>query len=189
MNETVWDGKIPIIETPRLLLRELSQKDTDDVFEYASIPEVTNYLVWYPHQFIQDSIDFINFAKDQFVKNISIIWGIEFKEELKLIGTIDLRNTQLINNCGEIGYVISNKYWNKGIMTEALKSVIMFGFNDMKLNRIEAHCESENIGSSRVMEKAGMQFEGLLREKIYIKNKYRSMKMYSILKSEYIDQS
>jgi ribosomal-protein-alanine N-acetyltransferase len=66
-----------------------------------------------------------------------------------------------------------------------LKSVIKFGFNDLKLHRIEAHCEAENIGSSRVMEKAGMKYEGVLREKIYIKNKYRSMKMFSILKSEY----
>jgi ribosomal-protein-alanine N-acetyltransferase len=185
MNDIIRVTEIPNIVTDRLLLRELSFKDTDDVYEYASIPAVTTFLVWHPHQSRQDSIDFINFAKEQFVKNITIIWGIEFKEERKLIGTIDLRNTQLINNCGEIGYVISNKYWNRGIMTEALKSVIKFGFNDLKLHRIEAHCETENIGSSRVMEKAGMKNEGVLREKIYIKNKYRSMKMFSILKSEY----
>jgi len=189
MNDIIQITKIPVLETERLILRELSPEDADDVLEYASVPDVTTFLVWYPHQVKQDSIDFINFAKDQLVNNLTIIWGIEIKENKKLIGTIDLRNTQLINNCGEIGYVISNKYWNNGIMTEAVKRVIMFGFNEMKLNRIEAYCEVENIGSARVMEKAGMQFEGVLREKIYIKNKYRSMKMYSILKSEYINQN
>ena len=187
MNDDLQILKIPLIETERLNLRELTLEDVNDVFEYASISEVSTFLPWYPHKSKQDSIDFINFAKDQFAKNISIIWGIELKEDSKLIGTVDIRNTQPINNCGEIGYVLSNKYWNKGIMTEAVKAIINYGFNEMKLNRIEALCEAENISSLRVMEKAGMQFEGFLREKVYIKNQYRSMKIYSILKSDYIN--
>lgn len=58
-------------------------------------------------------------------------------------------------------------------------------FEVLHLNRIEAHCEEENIGSWRVMEKCGMKYEGTLREKVFIKERFRSMKMYSILKQEW----
>jgi ribosomal-protein-alanine N-acetyltransferase len=189
MKNKIPISQIPLIETERLILRELSMDDVDDIYGYASIPEVSTFLLWYPHKSKQDSIDFINFAKNMFAKDISIIWGIELKEEKKLIGIFDLRTIQLINNCAEIGYVISNLYWNKGYISEAIQSIIKFCFNDLKLNRVEAHCDKENTGSARVMEKAGMKFEGTLREKLFVKEKYRSMKLYSILKSEYIDRS
>lgn len=89
------------------------------------------------------------------------------------------------NNCAEIGYVISKDFWNKGIMTEALKSLIKFCFEELHLNRLESHCEEENTGSWHVMEKCGLKYEGTLREKVFVKERYRSMKMYSILRSEY----
>jgi ribosomal-protein-alanine N-acetyltransferase len=189
MNNKIPISKIPVIETERLILRELSLDDVDDIFGYASIPEVSTFLLWYPHKSKQDSIDFINFAKDMFAKDISIIWGIELKEEKKLIGIFDLRTMQLINDCAEIGYVISNIYWNRGFISESIQEVIKFCFNELKLNRVEAHCDEENIGSARVMEKAGMKYEGTMREKLYVKDKYRSMKLYSILKSEFIQQN
>jgi len=179
--------KIPVIETERLILRELSLEDTDNVFEYASIPEVTAFLLWHPNQSRHDSINFINFAKDLFEKKISIIFCIELKEDKKIVGIFDIRITELINNCCEIGYVLVNKYWNRGIIPEGLRSIIKYGFNELKINRIEAKCDSEDIGSSQILEKAGMQYEGTMREKVYVKDKYRSMKMYSILKREYID--
>jgi len=178
-------SKIPELNTKRLLLRKINLKDARDIFEYAQVKDATSHVPWDPHKSIQDSRAFIKFATEQFTAGSSIIWGIEVKKEKKLIGTIDLRGWRTTNNCGEIGYVISNKYWNMGFITEALKAVIKFGFEKLQLNRIESHCEEENIGSWHVMEKAGMKYEGTLREKIFMKEKYRSMKMYSILKKEY----
>ena len=72
-------------------------------------------------------------------------------------------------------------------MTEAVKAAIDFGFSNMPLNRIEARCDLENIASARVLEKVGMKFEGLLRQHIYSKGSYHDMKMYSILKQEWLD--
>lgn len=188
MKNKIPISQIPVIETERLKLRELSMDDVDDIYGYASIPEVSTFLLWYPHKSKQDSIDFINFAKNMFEKDISIIWGIELKEEKKLIGIFDLRTIQLINDCAEIGYVISSAYWNKGYISEAIKVIIKFCFDELMLNRVEAHCDEENIGSARVMEKAGMKYEGTLREKLFVKDKYRSMKLYSILKKEYTEE-
>jgi len=88
----------------------------------------------------------------------------------------------------EIAYALSRKYWRKGLMTEAVKEVIKFGFEKMNLNRIYARCFPENIGSYRVMEKAEMQFEGILRKQMFIKGKFQDMKLYSILRREYYAQ-
>ena len=177
--------EIPKIETERLILRKITTDDVNDIFEYASVPEVTTFVLWETHRSKQDSLDFVKFAEEQFNNNLSIIWGIEIKNEKKLIGTIDLRNWKAIHKCGEVGYVVSKKYWNKGYVSEATKAVIKFGFKELHMNRIEAHCEEENIGSWKVMEKCGMKFEGILREKVFIKGRFRTMKMYSILKKEW----
>ncbi len=176
---------VPVLETDRLLLKKLSLNDAEDIYEYAHEDEVTKYVIWNRHKSVGDSVEFINYAAEEFRNGTSIVWGLEVKNERKVIGTIDLRNFNNEHKCGEIGYCISKKYWNQGFTTEALKAVINFGFERLYLNRLEAHCELENIASWRVMEKAGMIYEGILREKVLIKSKFRSMKMYSILKSDY----
>lgn len=186
MKNSINLTEIPAFETERLLLRKLSLCDADDIFEYAHVPEVTEYVIWNPHNTKQDSIDFVKFTEDQFRQNQEIAWGIELKAEKKIIGTIGLLKWHNLHRCGETGYCISKNYWGKGIVTEALKAVIDFSFRTLNLNRVEAHCEEENIGSWKVMQKAGMTFEGILREKVCIKGKFRSMKVYSILKNEYV---
>ena len=84
----------------------------------------------------------------------------------------------------EIGYVISKEYWGKGMTTEAVKEVVKFGFDQMDLVRIQAQCFTENQASARVLEKAGMVCEGILRKAMYIKGKHRDLKMYSILRED-----
>jgi len=177
--------EIPRIEAERLMLRKITEEDVNDIFEYASVPEVTKFVLWDTHKTQKDSLDFVKFAEEQFINCLSIVWGIEIKSEKKLIGSIDLRAWKTIHKCGDIGYAISMKYWNKGYVSEAMKAVINFGFESLHLNRIEAHCEEENIGSWKVMEKCGLKYEGTLREKVFIKGRFRSMKMYSLLKSEW----
>jgi [ribosomal protein S5]-alanine N-acetyltransferase len=68
----------------------------------------------------------------------------------------------------ELGYVLSREHWGKGLMPEAVRAVIRFGFGRMELNRIQARCVAENTASARVMEKAGMTYEGTLRESEYL---------------------
>ena len=176
---------IPTLETERLILRELKTNDVENIFEYASIPEVAEYVQWYPHKTKEDSLGFINFALEQFFTGASLIWGIVLKSENKLIGSIDLRDWKSDNKCSDTGYVISKNYWNKGFVSEALRAVINFAFEELHLNRIEAHCEEENKGSWHVMEKCGMKYEGTLREKVFIKGRFRTMKVYSILQKEW----
>lgn len=82
----------------------------------------------------------------------------------------------------EMGYALSRNYWNQGLITEAVRTILAFGFNELNLNRIEARCISENIGSERVMQKVGMHYEGLIREQMFVKGRYVNVKLYSALK-------
>jgi len=85
----------------------------------------------------------------------------------------------------ELGYVLSREHWGRGLMPEAVRRVIRYCFERMDLNRVEARCIAENTASSRVMEKAGMSYEGTLRGREYIKGSYKDMKIYSSLRREY----
>ncbi|MCM3569150.1 GNAT family N-acetyltransferase [Neobacillus mesonae] len=179
-------GNLPALETERLLLRKISLADVDDMFAYCSNEAVSKYVTWETHQSLKDTEQFINFVLQQYGNKRVAPWGIEFKETGKLIGTIDFVWWHPLHQSAEIGYCLSQDYWGKGITTEAAKKVIKFGFEKMDLMRIQARCFTGNFGSQRVMEKAGMSFEGINRKAMLIKGKHRDLKVYSILKEEFL---
>jgi [ribosomal protein S5]-alanine N-acetyltransferase len=178
-------GNLPTLETERLKLRKITLEDAEDMYFYGSNEVVSKYVTWETHKTLSDTKEFIEFVLNNYENNKVSPWGIEFKENGKLIGTIDFISWNTSHKIAEIGYVISQEYWGKGIVTEAANEVIKFGFNNMDLVRIQARCFVENIGSARVMEKTGMSFEGIIRKGMFVKGKHRDIKMYSILKEEF----
>ena len=178
-------GGLPVLETKRLILRKLTNEDLEDMYEYASNEQVTKYVTWATHRNLEDTKRFLDFALKQYESKSVAPWGIEYKENGRLIGTVDFVSWQPKHNSAELGYVLSQPYWGKGITTEATKKLIQFGFDHMDLVRIQARCFVENIGSERVMEKVGMTFEGTLRKAMFAKGKHQDLKMYSILKEDF----
>lgn len=176
---------LPLLETNRLRLRKLSMRDATDVFEYASIPEVAEHVTWEYHRNISDSMHFLRIMIQQYDDGMPSPWAIIDKELGKLIGTIGYHVWSPPNAYAEVGYALSKEYWNKGIMTEAFNEVIRFGFERMKLNRIEATCKLANTASEKVMHKCGMTYEGMMRKKLYAKGEYHDLKLYSLLKNEW----
>ena len=179
-------GNLPTLETERLKLRLFSLEDTNELYEYCSDEQVTKYLPFDTYTDEKQAIDRINYWLEVY-KNLDkpITWAIEYKQDGKMIGSIDFVKWSEQDKSAEVGYVINRKYWNKGIITEALKAVIDFGFKQMDLNRIEARCDERNIASAKVMEKNGLIYEGTLRQKRIEKGEFISLKYYSILKDEY----
>ncbi len=175
----------PQLETDRLLLRKLTEADVEDLYDYASQDKVTKYVPWHTHRSREDTQKFIAYALQQYKNHALAPWGIEYKKNGKLIGTIDFVSWQPFHHRAEIGYVLSPDYWGQGIMTEAGKRILAFGFEKMDLVRIYARCTVENTASARVMEKLGMSFEGILRKEAFIKGKHYDMKIYSILREEW----
>jgi ribosomal-protein-alanine N-acetyltransferase len=111
----------------------------------------------------------------------SSVLAIDRKDESILIGTMGYLNWSNDHKRIEIGYALSRFHWNNGYATEATKAVIDYFFTNSDLVRIEARCRTENIASARVLEKAGMEFEGILRKNVFTKGKYVDLKIYSII--------
>ncbi|MBD7944389.1 GNAT family N-acetyltransferase [Psychrobacillus sp. Sa2BUA9] len=185
MNVEKIYGDLPILETERLILRKVTLEDIQDMYLYGSDEEVSKYVTWNTLETISDTKGFVEFVLNKYENKQVSPWGIECKENGKFIATIDFVWWQPNNKTAEIGYVISKDYWRKGLTSEVAKEIIKFGFEKMDLVRIQARCDVENIGSARVMEKAGMSFEGIIRKGIFVKGMHRDLKMYSILKEEF----
>jgi [ribosomal protein S5]-alanine N-acetyltransferase len=112
-------------------------------------------------------------------------WVMVAKEGNRVVGTISINALDLVNHCGQLGYEVAREQWGKGIATEAVRAVLGYGFGTMGLNRIAAYCWDGNVASQRVMEKAGMRYEGTLRQVRYSKGAYHDMRLHSRLASEW----
>ncbi|OIP77840.1 MAG: GNAT family N-acetyltransferase [Oscillatoriales cyanobacterium CG2_30_44_21] len=168
------------LNTPRLTLRKLAIADAEEIFAYARDPQLTTYTLWEPHRSIDDTYDYLNNNVFELYRSgQGMDWGIILKENGKLIGTCGLY-AKPIHQRAELGYALSRDYWGQGLMTEAVKAAIAFGFHVMRSQRIQGCCAAENIGSARVLEKSGMQFEGVLRNYIVKKDQPWDVKMYAI---------
>lgn len=176
--------QLPEIETPRLILRKVNPGDAEAIYAYASRPDVTAYLSWPAHRSLEDTYLFIQGLLYRYAEGTAADWGIVLKDEGRFLGSIGFANISRLHGYGEVGYVLHPDYWGRGIVTEALSAVIDFAFTH-GLNRIEANHAVENPASGRVMEKAGMTFEGILRKRCCLQGQYRDMKMYAILREEW----
>jgi ribosomal-protein-alanine N-acetyltransferase len=173
------------IETERLKLRRLTMGDDEAIYTYGRDPEVTRNVSFHTHQSIEDARIFLRTVLENYEKNEPSVWAICLKETGGLIGTTGLLNWNRDHYRVEIGYALNRDYWNKGIVTEAVKAVIDHLFRNTDLVRIEARCKIPNIASARVMEKAGMKFEGILRKQMHFAGVSHDVKMYSILRDEW----
>lgn len=179
-------GNLPVLETERLRLRKLTRADIPDVFAYASDAEVSAQTTWNPHQTQEQSRQFVERVLRVYQYGEVGPWGVEHKGDGRIIGTCGFNDLDTYHRRAEIGYALARPYWNLGLTTEAVTAVLRFGFGRLLLNRIQAMCLTANIGSARVMEKAGMRYEGLLRSYAYIKGDYRDLKLYAILREDWL---
>ncbi|GAB2540588.1 GNAT family N-acetyltransferase [Gracilibacillus alcaliphilus] len=176
----------PSLATERLLLRKITMDDLNDIYYYGSNANVAKYVSWPKHETHTDSKEFIEMTLYQYENNLISPWGIEHREDQKLIGTIGFVSWNPDHQIAEIGYALSEDYWNKGLITEAAKRILTFGFEEMNLVRIQAKCIAANIGSARVMEKAGMTFEGVMRKALFHNDQHWDIKLYAILKEDFL---
>lgn len=177
---------LPRLETDRLILRKMRLEDAEAMFAYASDSEVTRYVIWSTHRTVEDSRAFLDLTISNYASGEGLDWGIVYKGDEKFIGTCGFVNHDPEHSRAEIGYVLARRYWGRSLAPEAVRAMIRFGFEHMDLNRIEARCIAGNTASARVMEKARMTYEGTLREREKIQGKLRDMKMYSVLRREYL---
>ena len=176
---------MPDLMTPRLRLRRLTMRDAQDIFRYSRDPEVARHVLWDAHRTVGDSRAYLRYMLRRYRGHEPASWGIEHLDSGRIIGTIGFMWIQEDNNAAEVGYSLARDFWNKGIMTEALKAVIAHGFGRLNLNRIEAQHETTNPASGAVMRKCHMQHEGTLRSRLFNKGRYVDVELYAILRRDY----
>ena len=152
------------IETHRLILRPFRTEDAEDMFEnWASDPEVTRFLTWPAHSSVEVTRGLLTAWIPQYEDGGFFNWAIELKETGSVIGSIAVVKLEEAIGSAEIGYCLGRKFWGRGIMPEALRAVMEELFDAAEVLRITAGHDVNNPRSGRVMEKAGMKKEAVLR--------------------------
>lgn len=149
------------LETARLLLRPPVQADARRIYQaYGTDPEVTRYLSWRPHRDPADAETRMRQRLADMKRGIELGWVIEGKDDPALLGMVSLFP---VEHHGELGYVLARSAWGRGYMSEAAAAVLDWALGERGLLRLWAVTDAENRGSARVLEKIGMEREGLMR--------------------------
>ena len=175
----------PTLITERLILRRMKRTDAKDMFEYASDPEVTRYLLWEPHADPHQTARYLAYIQSRYKAGEFFDWAVTDRRTGKMSGTCGFTRFNYEADAAEIGYVLNPRFWHIGIAPEAVRRVLRFGFEELALHRIEARYMCGNEDSRRVMEKVGMRFEGIGRDSMFVKGKYVSVGTCAILSNEF----
>lgn len=174
------------IETERLILRPFVMADATAMYEnWARDPEVTKYVTWPAHSSVEITRMVLADWTASYASPDSYKWAIVLKSDGKLIGNISVVHLREHVEACEIGYCMGKPWWGMGVMTEALKAVVDHLFEHVGMNRICARHDPRNIGSGRVMQKAGMTYEGTMRQVDRNNTGICDAAYYSILRSEW----
>lgn len=178
------------LHTRRLTLRELEDSDFEAVHEYASDPEVSKFMNWGPNS-ESETRQFLELTKSYWLSNprLNFEFAIVLDEAQALIGSCGLHITNERYKQAYIGYALNRRFWGRGCGTEAANALLDFGFRHLKLHRIYAYVEPDNVASRRVLENIKMKLEGQLRENSMIRGNWHDDCIYSILEQEYLPTS
>ena len=177
MSET----KFPHIELDKLILNQPTEDDCLEISQILNHEVYSSNTINIPFPYTEKDAKFwVGLSETGFKNNNHLIFAIREKVNEKIIGAIDL-GIDIRFNKAELGFWLEKKYWNKGITTEAAKAMIKFGFCNLKLKRIYASHFDFNGSSGKVLEKAGMTKEGLLKCHTYKNGEYQNHILYSII--------
>ena len=151
------------IATERLTLRRFTIEDAENMYyNWASDPEVTKYLTWQPHKSVEETTEILQQWEEDYSKNDFYQWAIEVNDIEQPIGSINVVSLNEDVQSAEIGY--GKSWWHQGYTTEAVEAVIRFLMAEVGAGRVWAQHDVANPNSGEVMKKAGMDYEGTLRQ-------------------------
>jgi [ribosomal protein S5]-alanine N-acetyltransferase len=180
----------PILETQRLILRRITDDDTQAWFAVWNHPNVLRYLIDFetpPDKAEVKSI--ITWADDIFSRKTGMRWAITLKPDDVMIGSCGFHLYDKSNRWAEIGYELHHDYWRKGIMSEAVSELLRFCFEDLQLHRVEANVTVGNQASAGLLGHLGFTLEGTWRDKVYWHEQFYDLWQFGLLEDEYRQQS
>lgn len=173
------------LETERLLLRRFTISDVQDAYKnWFSDPDVAMYMRWDAHANIKQTEEFLLRFISDYEKPDFYRWAITFQNSGEVIEAIGFHMEDEYDRVADVSYSLGKAFWGQGIIAEALREVLKFGLLDVGANRIEAFHAINNPASGRVMEKAGMKYEGHLRQKYRSHAGFEDCDLYAIIRSD-----
>ena len=182
-------SEFPILQTKRWTLREFRRSDAQAVFEIFSQQVVTRYHNVETMQFLEQAEKLVKARASVFERGLGVRWGIVLREQGdRVIGSCGYYNLSKANRSVEIGYDLHPAHWRQGIMAEALRAVIDYGFSDafpFWLNRIEALTYVDHEASAGLLRRLGFQGEGIRREYGHWKGQSHDLRSFSLLRRDW----
>lgn len=173
------------LHSQRLILRPLEMKDIDAIFAIFSDQETMKYWSSLPWSNVNQSKEMIRKDQKEMASGGYLRLGLELISSGKLIGTCQLFSFDKQNKRAEIGYILGKHHWRQGFMTEALKSLINYGFNELQLHRVEADIDPENTASAGILTKLGFVKEGHLKERWLVGDKFLDSYLFGLLRKDW----
>lgn len=175
-----------VLNGPRLLLRDFTLEDWQDVYTYASRPEACRFQAWGPDT-SEESRAYVEriVAQAQARPRTAYQLAVVFPPTGTVIGAGGLTISNQHFHSGELSYIIHPDYWKRGYATEVAQTLLTFGFTALHLHRISATCDPRNLASERALQKLGMHYEGRMRETMFIRDGWRDSVLYSLLEHEW----
>ena len=175
------------LHTDRLILRPYRKEDAESIFKVVSDRKIAETTIMLPHPYPRETVDWwIGFTQENIETGKAYEFGLFDKTSPEeYIGNCGLVTVSKTHNNGELGYFIDPVRWNQGYGTEACAKIIEFGFDVLGLERISAKCMTKNISSKRIMEKAGLKYEGMGRHEVLKWGEYEDIHHFGIIRSEW----
>lgn len=174
----------PQLETKRLLLRQATQADAAAIFAIFSDPKVTRFHDLDTFTQVDQAVAVIERRAKGFASGRGIRWAIA-REDNFLIGSCGFTWDKPAN-AAEIGYELASQFWRQGIMSEALHTILKYGFGDRALQFVTAEVMLENVASRKLLEKLGFQSQGILKQHGFWKGQYHDLERFMLTKTEYM---
>ena len=171
----------PSLISDRLSFRKLSIEDANDFYNLRSHPLVIQYLDREAEKSVKEVFPIIDSVENSIKNNTGIMWVICLRGKFKLIGTIGYWQTEPAHHRAEIGYLLMPDYWGQGLMDEALKTVIGYGWDSMMLHSIEARINPGNAASKKLLLKNGFEKEGYLKESYHYAGRFLDTEILSLI--------
>lgn len=176
----------PNLESKRLSFRKLSNDDVKEVFELRSNPDTMKFIPKPLLSNFEEALKHIKMINDSIDANTDINWAVTEKGNNKCIGIIGFHRTQPEHYRTELGYMITPEYWGKGYVTEGVKTILNYAFNELNFHSVEAVIDSRHTASEKVLLKCGFSKEAHFKENFYYNNEFTDTVIYSLLKRNFI---
>ena len=174
--------KFPVLETERLILREHQLSDAETLYAMRTNEMVMKYIDRERPKDLLEIKNFITTFNKGFENGDNLAWVITLKENPdRMIGSIGYWRTNYANHRAEIGYMLNPDYWRKGIISEALKRTISFGFENINLHTISANINIENNASRQMLIKHGFVKEAHFKQDYYFRGQFLDSEIYGLL--------